>query len=179
MDNELGKMYLEDVRYRFESLKRLADGALAQARTGFFTVIGPEDNSLAILVKHVSGNMIARWSDLSGDGEPKSRERDLEFIVQEDRAALMAQWERGWQALFAALSGLTPERLLDTLTVRSEPITIVAAINRQLAHYNYHVGQIVFLAKHFRGEAWQTLSIPKGQSEAFNEQMREKHEPKS
>ncbi len=179
MDNELAKAYLDDVRYRFESLKRLADGALAQAKTGFFTVIGPEDNSLAILVKHVSGNMIARWSDLGGDGEPKSRERDLEFIVQEERAALMRQWERGWQTLFAALDSLTPERLLDTVTVRSEPITIVAAINRQLAHYNYHVGQIVFLAKHFRGEAWQTLSIPKGQSEQYNQHMREKHESKA
>lgn len=179
MNDELGNAYLEDVRYRFESLKRLADGALAQTKTGFFTVIGPEDNSLAILVKHVSGNMIARWSNLSGDGEPKNRERDLEFIVQEDRAALMAQWERGWQVLFTALAGLTPERLLETVTVRSESITIVAAVNRQLAHYNYHVGQIVFLAKHFRGEAWQSLSIPKGQSEAFNQEMRAKHEPKS
>jgi len=174
----LGKAYLEDVHYRFASLKRLADGALAQTRTGFFTVIGPEDNSLAILVKHMSGNMIARWSDLSGDGEPVNRERDLEFIVQEDRSALMAQWERGWQTLFDALESLTPEALIDTITVRGEPLTIVAAINRQLAHYNYHVGQIVFLAKHFRGTDWQTLSIPKGQSERFNQEMRAKNETK-
>lgn len=176
--SELGEVYLQDVRYRFISLKRLADGALAQTKTGFFTVIGPEDNSLAILVKHMSGNMLARWSNLGADGEPKNRERDREFIIQEDRASLMAQWERGWETLFRALDSQTPETLLNTVVVRGESLTLVAAINRQLGHYGYHVGQIVFLAKYFRGTAWQTLSIPKGQSETFNKQMREEHEPK-
>lgn len=181
---ELGEQYLADVRSRFEHLKGLADAALGQTETGFFTVIGPEDNSLAILVKHLSGNMIARWQglahkNLAQDGEPKNRDRDAEFVVQEDRQALMAQWEKGWQTLFSALEAQTPETLLETLEIRGELHTVMAAVNRQLNHYAYHVGQIVFLAKHFRGEAWQTLSIPRGGSVAFNERMRSRREPRN
>jgi len=174
----LGEHYLGDVRSRFASLKGLADTALAQTEADFFTVTGPEDNSLAVIVKHLSGNMISRWGNLAGDGESEARDRDAEFVVQESRAELLAGWERGWQALFTALDAQTADALLTTVTIRGEPHTLLAAINRQLSHYAYHVGQIVFLAKHFRGEAWETLSIPRGGSAAFNRKMLEVHDAK-
>ncbi len=175
---ELGKHYLEDVRSRFLSLKGLADAALGQADADFFTVLGPEDNSLAVIVKHLSGNMISRWGNLKGDGESETRDRDAEFIIHEDRDELMAVWERGWETLFRALDAQTPDSLTDTVTIRGEAHTLLAAINRQLSHYAYHVGQIVFLAKHFQGEAWETLSIPRGGSAAFNQEKLERRKPK-
>lgn len=169
---ELGEHYLTDVRGRFVSLKGLADAALQQAEADFFTVTGPEDNSLAVLVKHLSGNMISRWGDLARDGESEARDRDAEFVVRESRDELLAGWERGWGVLFRALDAQTAETLLTTVTIRGEAHTVLAAINRQLSHYALHVGQIVLLAKHFQGEAWETLSIPRGGSAAFNERMR-------
>lgn len=167
-----GEGYLADVRGRFLSLKGLADTALQQADADFFTVLGQEDNSLAVIVKHLSGNMISRWGNLKGDGESQTRNRDAEFVIHESRDELMAAWKRGWETLFRALDAQTPDSLLDTVTIRGEAHTVLAAINRQLSHYAYHVGQIVFLAKHFRGEAWKTLSIPRGGSAAFNQRMR-------
>lgn len=175
---ELGEHYLTDVRSRFASLKGLADAALAQAEADFFTVPGPEDNALAVLVKHLSGNMISRWGNLSGDGESEARDRDAEFVVRESRDELLAGWERGWGVLFRALDAQTAETLLTTVTIRGEPHTLLEAINRQLSHYAYHVGQIVFLAKHFRAEAWETLSIPRGRSAAFNRKMLEARDAK-
>lgn len=169
----LGEPYLEDVRSRFVSLKGLADAALQQAEADFFTVTGPEDNALAVIVKHLSGNMVSRWGSLGGDGESAARDRDAEFVIDEGRDALLARWETGWETLFHALDGLTADELMNTVTIRGEAHTVMAAINRQLSHYAYHVGQIVFLAKHFRGEAWESLSIPRGGSAAFNERMRE------
>lgn len=169
---ELGDHYLADAHSRFVGLKELADAALRQAEADFFTVPGPEDNSLAVIVKHVSGNMVSRWSNLSGDGESEARDRDAEFVIAESRDALLAGWGRGWQTLFAALDGLTADRLMDTVMIRGEAHTVMAAINRQLSHYALHVGQIVFLAKHFQGEAWETLSIPRGESAAFNQKTR-------
>lgn len=166
--SELGENYLEDVRSRFVSLKELADASLEQAEADFFTVLGPEDNSLAVIVKHLSGNMVSRWGNLDTDGESPTRDRDAEFVINESRDELLARWETGWETLFTALDAQTPDSLLDTVTVRGEPHTILAAFNRQLSHYAYHVGQIVFLAKHFRGEVWETLSIPRGGSAAFN-----------
>jgi hypothetical protein len=168
----LGAHYLTDVRNRFASLKGLADAALEQAEVDFFTTTGPEDNSLAVLVKHLSGNMVSRWGNLSGDGESEARDRDAEFVISEGRDTLMAEWEAGWQTLFTALDAQTADALLTTVTIRGEPHTLLEAINRQLSHYAYHVGQMVFLAKHFRGTAWETLSIPRGGSTAFNERMR-------
>ena len=166
--DELGVSYLEDVRSRFTSLKKLADASLKQADADFFTQTGPEDNSLAVIVKHLSGNMVSRWGNLDEDGESPTRNRDAEFVIQESQGELLARWETGWKTLFAALDAQTPESLLDTVTVRGEKHSMMAALNRQLSHYAYHVGQIVFLAKHFQGEAWATLSIPRGGSEAFN-----------
>jgi hypothetical protein len=149
----LGEHYLEDVRSRFASLKGLADAALRQAEADFFTVTDPEDNSLAVIVKHLSGNMISRWGNLAGDGESEARDRDAEFVVHESRAELIAGWKMGWGTLFTALDAQTAETLTATVTIRGEPHTLLAAINRQLSHYAYHVGQIVLLAKHFWGEA--------------------------
>lgn len=167
----LGEHYLADVKSRFASLKALADAALAQAEADFFTVTGPEDNSLAVIVKHLSGNMVSRWGDLRGDGESPNKDRDAEFVVQEGRDALMTGWEDGWGALFRALEAQTADTLLNTVTIRGEPHTLAQAIDRQLSHYAYHVGQIVFLAKHFRGNMWESLSIPRGESAAFNRKM--------
>lgn len=169
----LGEAYLTDVRSRFVSLKKLADDALRQADADFFTVLGPEDNSLAVIVKHLSGNMVSRWANLNEDGESKTRDRDAEFVVSESREELLAGWETGWNTLFDALDSLNPDKLLDTIKIRGEAHTMMAAINRQLSHYAYHVGQIVFLAKHFFGEAWESLSIPRGESAAFNREMLE------
>ena len=169
--NELGVSYLEDVRNRFVSLKKLADASLKQAEADFFTLTGPEDNSLAVIVKHLSGNMISRWGNLSEDGESPTRDRDAEFVIQESRDELLTRWETGWKTLFTALDAQTPESLLDTVTIRSEAHSVLAAVNRQLSHYAYHVGQMVFLAKHFQGEAWETLSIPRGGSAVFNQEM--------
>ncbi len=167
----LGEAYLADVRSRFVSLKGLADAALGQAETDFFTVTGPEDNSLAVIVKHLSGNMVSRWGDLHADGESPDRDRDAEFVASESRDELLANWETGWATLFRALDALAADGLLNTVTIRGEPHTVMAAVNRQLSHYAYHVGQIVFLAKHFQGERWESLSIPRGASAAFNRKM--------
>jgi hypothetical protein len=174
----LGDHYLADVRGRFVSLKELADAALGQAEVDFFTVLGPEDNSLAVIVKHVSGNMISRWGNPGEDGESSARDRDAEFVIQESREVLLEGWEHGWQTLFSALDAQTSETLMTTVAIRGETHSMVAAINRQLSHYAYHVGQMVFLAKHFQAEAWETLSIPRGGSAAFNQKMRAEHDEK-
>ncbi len=167
--DELRAHYLRDVQRHFQSLKTLADDAIAQAESDFFTVLGSEDNSVAVIVKHVSGNMTSRWRGfLTNDGEKAERDRDREFIVQESKEVLLEAWERGWVTLFEALEELEPQHLLQHVTIRGEAHTVLEAINRQLSHYAYHVGQIVFLAKHFCGEAWRSLSIPKGESAAFN-----------
>ena len=170
----IGEAYLTDVQSRLVSLKKLADDALKQADADFFTVSGPEDNSLAIMVKHMSGNMVSRWGNLSKDGESETRNRDAEFVISESREDLLTRWETGWDTLFRALDSLNPDKLLETLTIRGEAHTVLQAINRQLSHYAYHVGQMVFLAKHFQGEAWESLSIPRGESAAFNREMMEK-----
>ena len=171
----LGEAYLTDVQSRFVSLKKLADDALGQADADFFTVSGPEDNSLAVIVKHMSGNMVSRWGNLNEDGESGTRNRDAEFVIAESQDELMERWETGWNTLFQALESLDPDKLLGTVKIRGEAYTMMAAINRQLSHYAYHVGQIVFLAKHFQGEAWASLSIARGESAAFNRKMSEEN----
>ncbi len=171
----LGEAYLTDVWSRFVSLKKLADDALKQADADFFTVLGPEDNSLAVIVKHLSGNMVSRWGNLNEDGESGTRDRDAEFVISESREELLKSWETGWNTLFQALDSLTPDKLLDIVKIRGEEHTMMAATNRQLSHYAYHVGQIIFLAKHFCGEAWASLSIARGESAAFNRKMSEKN----
>ena len=156
----------------FARLKKLADRAIAQLPADrLFEVPGEGDNSVAVILKHVSGNLSSRWRDfLTSDGEKPGRRRDDEFVILpgDSREALLAGWEEGWTALFAALAPLGETDLGRTVTIRGEPMTVLLAINRQLTHYAYHVGQIVYLAKHFSGSGWRSLSIPRGESERFN-----------
>lgn len=172
MNNEaISRNYLEDAIRSFRSYKRLAERALEQVNDDeFFIQIDEESNSLALIVKHIAGNQRSRWRDfLTSDGEKPDRHRDTEFeLIEDTRESLMAFWEAGWRTLFEALEGLTPEDLERTVTIRGEPHTVVEAINRQLTHYPYHIGQIVFLAKHLRASEWKTLSVPRNRSAEFN-----------
>jgi len=163
----LAKHYLETVRANFASQKRLADRALAQLdNSQLYVALAAEDNSIAIIIKHLHGNMRSRWRDfLTTDGEKPNRYRDSEFETPpNDRASLMALWEEGWQTLFEALDSINANTINSTITIRTQEHSVLEAIERQLAHYSHHVGQIVYVAKSLKGHTWQTLSIAKGQS---------------
>ena len=164
---------LDDCLFQLRKLKSQADKAMAQVDDGqFFALIDEDANSIALIVKHVSGNMRSRWTDfLTTDGEKPDRHRDTEFErgPGETRETILARWEAGWNVLFGAITSLTPADLGKTVTIRNEPHTVVQAINRQLSHYSAHVGQIVLLAKHFAGRGWKTLSIPKKQNRRVGE----------
>jgi hypothetical protein len=170
--NDLGTHYLEHAVREFRGLKALADGALRQTSDGdFFRTLDPDGNSIAIQVKHVAGNLRSRWTDfLTTDGEKPDRRRDSEFEREpaDSRTALMQRWEDGWRILFDTLASLRSEQLQQTVLIRAEPHTVVQAVGRQMTHYGYHVGQIVQLARTFRGAAWTSLSIPRGGSKTFN-----------
>jgi len=172
-----GRHWLDDVTNRFREAKEQADRALAQVPFERWTHrLDPGSNSLVTLVLHMSGNMLSRWSDfLDSDGEKDSRNRDAEFedLPGATREALLERWESGWACLFAALAGLADGDLSRTITIRSKPLTVTQAINRQLAHYSQHVGQLTFLAKHLAGPAWRTLSVPRGGSRSYNAAVRE------
>ncbi|MCQ6558363.1 DUF1572 family protein [Paenibacillus mendelii] len=162
----------------FRGQKKLGDKALEQLTDeGFYYVPEPESNSAAIIVNHMHGNMLSRWTDfLTSDGEKPTRNRDSEF--NDDTASkeeLLQRWETGWNALFTALESLTPDDLLRTVPIRGEAHTVIQAIHRQISHYGYHVGQLVYVAKAFRSAEWKTLSIPKGGSASFNSRMLGKH----
>ena len=163
---------LSQARTYFEAVRRKAERALAQVDDAqYFRRIDAESNSLALMVKHVAGNLRSRWTDfLTTDGEKPDRNRDGEFETDaaDTRAALTQRWDEGWATLFATLDALTPSDLGRTVMIRSEPHTVLEAIERQKEHYAYHVGQIVFLARHLAGPGWTSLSIPRGQSEAFH-----------
>jgi hypothetical protein len=170
--NEVVKDYLSDVISSFHSYKKLADNAIAQVKDDeLFVTIDDEANSIAIVMKHMAGNMFSRWTDfLTSDGEKPNRNRDMEFVIEsKNRAELIAYWERGWQCLFTAVEPLQLEDFEKVITIRGQEHSIVQALNRQLSHYAYHIGQIVFLAKHFRSSEWKSLSIPKNKSAAFNQ----------
>lgn len=174
-DNEIkiGSQYLESAKWELERLKSLAEKAFAQisAESHFHTALDKESNSLAVLIRHLSGNMISRWTDfLTTDGEKPSRDRDREFEPGEkmSRDELMDVWNRGWACLFQAVSSLSPEDLRSRVMIRGEEHSVVGALQRQLTHYAYHVGQIVFLAKHLESERWGSLSIPRGQSTNYS-----------
>ena len=174
MTDALAKHYLENAAEVFRGMKRLADGAARQVSDEeFFRAIDEGSNSIALIMKHMAGNMRSRWTDfLTTDGEKPDRRRDSEFVAEgEDRRAIEERWEAGWRTVFETLASLAAEDLLRTVTIRGEPHTVVSAVNRQLSHYGQHTGQIVFLAKHLRSSAWETLSIPRGQSETFNAKM--------
>lgn len=160
----------------FHALRDQAERALAQADdAAFFARLDDTSNSLAVLVAHMAGNARSRWTDfLTSDGEKPDRDRDGEFDLDPSltRDDLMRRWEAGWGAVFAALEPLAPADLARTITIRGEPHTVLQAILRQTRHYAYHVGQIVQLARHYRGDAWQTLSIARGKSREYRDALR-------
>src|SRR5437763_4186939 len=161
---KLTTSYLEDALTLFRYYKKLAEGAMAQVTDAeLTTVLDGDMNSIALVVKHMAGNMRSRWADfLTTDGEKPDRNRDTEFVEPPaSREALMSMWEDGWSRVFAAVEPLTDADLGRTVTIRGEAHSVMQAIQRQIAHYAYHVGQIVMLAKHFRGEQWQSLSLPR------------------
>src|SRR5580704_1781273 len=174
MPHQLNTFYLQDSIGLFRYYKKLGDRAMAQCPDeALFITLDAESNSIAVIVKHMSGNMRSRWPDfLTTDGEKPGRDRDAEF---EDppatREALVAAWEEGWQCLFTALEPLADEDLQRTVTIRGEPHSVMQTINRQLAHYAYHCGQIVLLAKHYRNSEWKSLTIPKRKSAEFNRRV--------
>jgi hypothetical protein len=168
---DLATHYLEEMKRQFRGHKRMGEAAMAQLEDrDFFVVLDAESNSVATLVKHIGGNARSRFTDfLTSDGEKPDRFRDLEFEVSEKttREEVMRWWEQGWSQVFSTLDGLGPEDVQRTVTIRGEPHTVMQALNRSLAHYAQHIGQIVFLAKHLRSSQWQTLSIPRGKSEEY------------
>jgi hypothetical protein len=163
--------YLNEVHRQMRGHKRLAEGAMAQLKDEeLFVTLDPESNSIAIIVKHMAGNMRSRFTDfLTTDGEKPDRYRDQEFELNPatTRGDLTKWWEQGWARVFEAIESLKPEDLMLKVTIRGEPHTVLQAVNRQIAHYAYHTGQIVFLAKHIRSGKWKMLSIPRGKSEEF------------
>jgi hypothetical protein len=175
---DFGYHYLENVAVEMRKLKTLADRAIAQVRDEDFTVaLDPESNSLAVLMRHVGGNLRSRFHDfLTTDGEKPDRDRDSEFVALEGttRADLLAVWETGWTTLLDSVDALLPADLEKTVTIRGEPHSLIQALERALVHLAYHVGQIVFLAKHLQGSAWKNLSVPRGASAEFNRKMGEK-----
>ena len=170
MPTDFASAYLDEARRSFRGHKRLAEGAIAQLSDDqLFHQLDPEANSIAIVMKHISGNQRSRFTDfLTSDGEKPDRHRDTEFEMpaRPAREELMRTWEEGWQRVFGALDSLHPADFSRSIPIRGEPHTIIQA-NRQVAHYAYHVGQIVLLAKHLRGPEWKTLSIARGQSTQF------------
>jgi hypothetical protein len=172
-DKSLAMEYLADALSSFRAYKKLADKAIDQTRDDeLFVTLDEESNSIAVVVKHMAGNMISRWTDfLTTDGEKPDRHRDMEFVIKPGttRDEVLAYWERGWKRVFDAIEPLTADDFDKTVNIRGQAHTIVQAINRQLTHYSYHVGQIVFLAKHFRSTEWKSLSVPKNRSAEFNQ----------
>ena len=163
--------YKADALASFRNYKKMAERAIEQVDDQeFFRSLDAEANSIAVIVKHIAGNLRSRWTDfLTTDGEKPTRNRDTEFELTADtRESLKQFWEAGWETLFDNVEPLTADDFAKTVTIRGEPHTVVEAINRQLTHYSYHVGQIVLLAKHFRSADWKTLSVPKNRSAEFN-----------
>jgi hypothetical protein len=180
MDHSIAQNYLADAISNFRAYRSLAEKALEQIEDEeLFVTLDEESNSVAVIMKHIAGNMISRWTDfLTSDGEKPERNRDMEFVIEPEtnRASLMAYWNRGWETVFAAVEPLKPEDFNKKVTIRGEEHTIVQAINRQLTHYAYHIGQIVFLAKHFRSAEWRSLSVPRNRSQEFNQYLAAKVE---
>jgi hypothetical protein len=166
--------YLEDSLTLFRYYKNLSEKAMAQLTDEqLYAVLDGEMNSIAVIVKHMAGNMRSRWTDfLSSDGEKPDRNRDSEFVDPPlTRQALLALWEEGWKCVFDALEPLSEQDLQRTVTIRGEPHSVMQTINRQIGHYAYHSGQIVFLAKHFKQDGWKSLSVPRGQSDEFRRRV--------
>ena len=174
MTHKFSTSYTEDSLSLFRYYKKLGEGALEQVSDDqLFASLDPEMNSIAIIVKHIAGNMRSRWTDfLTSDGEKPDRNRDTEFEQPPaTRAELLKLWDEGWELVFAALEPLSDPDLERKVTIRGEPHSVMQAINRQIAHYAYHVGQIVFLAKHLNASGWKSLSVPRNKSAEFNQKV--------
>ncbi|MHB8542012.1 MAG: DUF1572 family protein [Candidatus Acidiferrales bacterium] len=171
--------FLKTTIEQFRALKKLAEGAMAQtSNEQFFARLDDESNSIAMILKHVAGNLRSRWTDfLTSDGEKSDRNRDSEFLhgAKDTRESLLNYWDEGWSCVIGSLERLTPADLERTVLIRAEPHTVIRAIQRSLSHTAQHVGQTVLLAKHYAGSQWRTLSIPRAKSEEFREQMQAKH----
>jgi hypothetical protein len=171
-DTSIAARYLDEAFRAFRGYKRMAEGAMSQLTDQeFFHLPDPESNSVALIVKHVAGNLRSRWEDfLTTDGEKPDRNRDQEFVLlpADTRAELMCRWERSWETVFNSIQSLKPEDLAGAVYIRGDAHTVLQAANRSMLHTAYHVGQILYLGKHLKGAAWKTLSIPKGKSAEFN-----------
>jgi hypothetical protein len=174
MAHRFSTSYIQDSLSLFRFYKKLVEGAMEQVTDDqLFATLDEEMNSIAIIVKHMAGNMRSRWTDfLISDGEKPDRNRDSEFVEPPaTRVDLMRVWNDGWQSVFDALDPLSDSDLERKVTIRDEPHSVMQAINRQIAHYAYHCGQIVFLAKHFRASEWKSLSVPRNKSADFNRRV--------
>lgn len=179
INKQIIENYLKDAIESFRSYKKMAEKAMVQVSDEeFFHATHAEANSIAVIVKHIAGNQKSRWTNfLTSDGEKDDRKRDTEFeMMDETRESLMQFWETGWQTLFEAIEPLTATDFSKTIPIRGEAHTICEALNRQMTHYAYHIGQIVLLAKHFSSSDWKTLSVPRGRSAQFNQFLAEKEE---
>ena len=171
MAHERTDSYVKDSTSLFQYYKKLGENAIAQCPdSGLVAQVDPESNSIGMIVKHLAGNMLSRWTDfLTADGEKPSRNRDAEFEdPPKNRTEILDLWDSGWKCVFTALAALSDADLTKTVTIRGEEHSVMQAINRQIAHYSYHVGQIVFLAKHFAGTNWKSLTVAKSKSQEFN-----------
>lgn len=177
MPHQFTTSYLKDALDLFRYYKKLAERAMAQCpEEGLFTALDQESNSIAVIVKHMAGNMRSRWRDfLTTDGEKPDRNRDTEFEdPPQTRRELLELWERGWKCVFDALEPLTEADLARTVSIRTEPHSVMQAVNRQIAHYAHHIGQILFVAKHLTTTAtgkWESLSVPRGKSQHFTAEV--------
>lgn len=172
------KAFLDSAIKRLYYYKELGDKTFTQLNEAdFHYSADTTSNSIALIIQHMAGNMLSRWTDfLTSDGEKEWRNRDTEFEEQQmNKEALIAFWNKGWDCCLSALKNLEPDDLLKTIYIRAEGLLVIDAINRQLAHYPYHVGQILYAAKQIKGDQWANLSIPKGKSDDFNSQMKTEH----
>ncbi len=180
---DLASHYLDEIKRQFRGHKRMGEAAMAQLEDrDFFVALDPESNSVAALVKHLAGNARSRFTDfLTTDGEKPDRFRDREFEVSASttREEVLRWWAEAWFHVFSTLDSLRPEDLQRTVTIRQERHTVMQALNRALAHYAQHIGQIVFLAKHLRSSEWQTLSIRRGKSGDFKVVAPKSYKPAS
>jgi len=180
---DLAARYLEEIKRQFHGHKRIGEAAFAQLEErDFFVALDPESNSIAALVKHIAGNARSRFTDfLTSDGEKADRFRDQEFEVsaKTTREDVMLWWKQAWAHIFTAVDSLKPEDVQRIVTIRQEPHTVMQALNRAVAHYALHVGQMVFLAKHLRSSRWETLSIARGKSEEYKVVAPKNYKPTS
>jgi len=176
---EINRHYLETAKKNFQSIKKLGDKVFPQIKDkDFFWSPDEESNSMAIIIRHLYGNMLSRWTDfLTSDGEKPDRKRDEEFerLFYTDKDDVIEKWNSGWKCLFDALDSLNENDLMKEVTIRGQHHTVIEAIERQINHYSYHVGQIVYIGKHLEGEKWISLSVPRNKSDKFNDEMKKRH----